>query len=1248
MGHQPKACSVIDIGRQGFVVVAQERLGDLRQNDVAPLLTGDRVDVVLSMPDKSSLRISANVDAVVGNKLQLVYQQQNDLSVRRLLKFAKGDRQTRRGGSRTAVLDDIRHVTNRSLRRSIDAVASHVDETLFSMAKACTSNQEQQNCFDALSQLHASRKKIVEEFVSSILEKFNFEDVMSTPPSEHDTKLSYQDLSVVDKSTYEDWLAVNSVVDRIKARYQESLSYLQKRYSLLQESVVPEDELPFGITQLCRAFHGAVSSMMIDRALKPVLYQCFEEKIETGLEGLYSDINNCFRDHGILTDLEDLSADANKITNSEKKRAADVIVTQDEPHSEKNVLNFASASDQGPASGDEAVKLYSAVKNLMSLRRQSQQLMSAPVATSNVSSIQQPMLMEQDLIDVLSNQAVETEAMHAVAAGIPLVNWITAHSRMEGSPSKLNVELEEQVDLVASIFENIIKECEVSDTASPLIKQLEVPYLKMVLSDKEFLEDHVHPARQLLNQLAEWSSYSDISPRIVESRLENISKKLTKQAIPGRELFEQILQEVNTLISNQQSAHTRNAQRIARSYDGQEKLENAHAAVKEALSKRLLGRRVPTIMLSLLDAGWRDLLIQTYFKTGQNSREWSEALSVIDQLLDWLDEDSERGEDNPLLDRAIEAESFIDLIGRELDAAFPGQYKHVSIVKELRHLLCRDFVDYHSLEIVELNPKDNWYGIELAKVKHSRNKEKDKNLHRWYVRAGELEVGDWLGNVSSGDRHDEMLLAWRSQDGKQFAFVNRQGQKVADLMLWELAEKMKQGWQQLDKSKEWKPVDRSLYGVLQKVYDELDYHRCHDELTGLINRKEFENVINRTLYVAKRGDTQHVLFNVNIDQFNVVNDYCGVVAGDQCLKEISRMLQSELPKNAVMARFGGNEFAVMLESCNGKKGFDIAEKIRQTTQNYRFDWQGKNFSFTASIGMVVMDQFSESFVNLFKDINSACNLAKEEGRNRIIWSKGVDDKRRKRDDVLEWVARINRALDEDRLALRCQKIQPLNSADDARPHYEILLSVQEDNKDVLVPPDKFIEAAERYNRMQDVDRWVVCNTLNWMASNPDKLNEMHSISVNLSGNTMNDEYFLDFLNEQFARFPEAPERLCFEVTETATIANLSKAADFITEVKKLGCKFALDDFGTGMSSYEYLKRLPVDYLKIDGVFIKDITNSPFDFAVVKSINEIGQFMGKKTIAEYVEDTEILELLQEIGVDYAQGYGVEKPRLLSEI
>ncbi|HET8710449.1 MAG TPA: EAL domain-containing protein, partial [Spongiibacteraceae bacterium] len=291
-------------------------------------------------------------------------------------------------------------------------------------------------------------------------------------------------------------------------------------------------------------------------------------------------------------------------------------------------------------------------------------------------------------------------------------------------------------------------------------------------------------------------------------------------------------------------------------------------------------------------------------------------------------------------------------------------------------------------------------------------------------------------------------------------------------------------------------------------------------------------------------------------------------------------------------------------------------------------------------------KYADGTVALLRDAVAAANTAKELGRNRVYVLESDVELHTRREKLLKWIDKMNDLLDNDYLVLRAQPICPTSAAASVK-HYEILLGLR-DSDGVVNPPGEFIEAAECYNRMQRVDRWVIARTFSWLSELNEKQLSLPQLSINLSGNSLNDPTFLDFLVDQFGNFRVSPHTICFEITETATIKNLTNAADFIQQVKKIGCSFALDDFGTGLSSYEYLKHLPVDYLKIDGMFIVDIDKSPSDYAMVKSINEIAHFMGKKTIAEFVESDAIQKALDEIGVDYVLGYHVGQPILLSEV
>jgi EAL domain-containing protein (putative c-di-GMP-specific phosphodiesterase class I) len=336
----------------------------------------------------------------------------------------------------------------------------------------------------------------------------------------------------------------------------------------------------------------------------------------------------------------------------------------------------------------------------------------------------------------------------------------------------------------------------------------------------------------------------------------------------------------------------------------------------------------------------------------------------------------------------------------------------------------------------------------------------------------------------------------------------------------------------------------------------------------------------------------------------------------------------------------------VIRNCAKDSGTSVVRQMSDAIKAHRFEWKQDVFSLTTSVGLVFIDDSIDDFSIVMRGADSACDAAKDAGRDRLqVWESDDTDMAKRR-DIMSFVSQIDNALKEDRFVLNCQKIQPLDETKD-HAHYEILLTVLDENNEPM-PPQDFIVAAETYNRMGAIDRWVIKNSFKWIASNILKLDDLGAFSINVSGNSLTEDDFMEFVLEQFHETRLPTSKICFEITETSAIGSLDDVVEFMEKMKVIGVQFSLDDFGTGLSSYSYLRNLPVDYLKIDGVFVKDIKTNPSDYAVVKSINEIGHFMGKKTIAEYVEDDEILEILREIGVDFAQGYGIEKKMPITEL
>ncbi len=431
----------------------------------------------------------------------------------------------------------------------------------------------------------------------------------------------------------------------------------------------------------------------------------------------------------------------------------------------------------------------------------------------------------------------------------------------------------------------------------------------------------------------------------------------------------------------------------------------------------------------------------------------------------------------------------------------------------------------------------------------------------------------------------------------------------------------------------------------KKADEYLSYQASHDPLTNLVNRREFENRAGRLLSTTKHESDEHALCFMDLDQFKVINDTCGHVAGDEMLRQLSTVLQETMSERDTLARLGGDEFGVLMEHRSLDDAHRVAISLQETIQNYQFVWEGYSFKIGVSMGLIPITKTTVNLTELLIDADAACYMAKDNGRNRIHIYHADDSEIAHRHGEMQWVTRIQHALEEDRFCLYAQSIMPLDNNTDK--HYELLIRMI-DEKGKVIPPGAFLPAAERYDLMTQIDRWVIESAFRLLADNPVFESQVSFISINLSGQSLADQSILDFIILQLDETGIESKNICFEITETAAILNLGTAKIFISTLKELGCRFALDDFGSGLSSFAYLKNLSVDYLKIDGMFVKDIVDDPIDHAMVKSINEIGHVMGMKTIAEFVENDEIKGMLGQIGVDYAQGYGIDKPMPLDDL
>jgi diguanylate cyclase (GGDEF)-like protein/PAS domain S-box-containing protein len=427
----------------------------------------------------------------------------------------------------------------------------------------------------------------------------------------------------------------------------------------------------------------------------------------------------------------------------------------------------------------------------------------------------------------------------------------------------------------------------------------------------------------------------------------------------------------------------------------------------------------------------------------------------------------------------------------------------------------------------------------------------------------------------------------------------------------------------------------------RRLHRALHYQASHDALTGLINRREFENRLTAALEQAKQEtQARHALLYLDLDQFKLVNDTCGHPAGDQLLKQITGMLQSRIRAGDTLARLGGDEFGILLHDCDLDQALRVAEPLRQAIRDFRFIWQDGVLAVGVSIGIVQITSETASVASLMSAADVACYTAKDSGRNRVELYNADDVPERHRE--MHWVSKLTRACDESSFELFYQPIVAIGGNADEREHFELVLRLR-DESGAWVTPAEFIPAAERYNVMPSIDRWVVRQALDRMVYRSALGVEPFTIAVNLSGTSLNDERFLEYLIQELGKNGLPEGAMCFEITETAAISNLENVVHFMRELKTRGCRFALDDFGSGLSSFMYLKTLPVDYLKIDGQFVENVARDPIDRSMVEAIGQVGRAMGIRTIAERVESEEVLLELGRLGIAFAQGFHIAKPK-----
>ncbi|WP_439858688.1 DUF1631 family protein [Pseudomonas sp. MBLB4136] len=789
-------------------------------------------------------------------------------------------------------------------------------------------------------------------------------------------------------------------------------------------------------------------------------------------------------------------------------------------------------------------------------------------------------------------------------------------ARLDQQGCSLSPRQHEDAHLVSEVFQALSRQAEVAPTLQPVLQRLLLPVLAATLQEPGAIADAGHPVRASLDRILRLCDYCEPPNKVLEARLEQLVERIAGEYRGDLAAFTACDAELDELLNMQQRAYRRSAERVMQSHRGRDILETAQRKVAIKLA-RLCGKRVPKVMLEWLDVGWRDLLVHEELSADSDKDTWRGDSALTELLMQRLREAEAAQGDASQAGWAYEIEHLLKVLRRRMDEFSIGHFQHASVLVRMRE------------QLLGLKPVGLVAPPRLSKPKPAV----PGALQRWREQIEGLKQGDWLRTADG----QPLQLIWRNAQMDHYVLVDAQGSEKGSYGLAGLARELAEGVLLVgDKGgADEGLVQRTLQDMVGKLYREIAHARSHDELTGLLNRRSFEGALAESLSASVAPS----FLMAHIDQFSLINGHAGPVAGDACLRQIASRLSEYLPAASCMARVGGVEFAAVLPACGAKRAAELGEALRLGIEAEGFEWQGHKHGLTLSVGVVEAAE-RHDVANLFFDLQSACNSAKEGGRNRVhCFNSAQDDGHA---GLLAIAARVDDIVEREDLSLRVQQIAPASPDSHELPHYELLLVMQNE-----LSLQDFIAAAERYHRMTKVDRWVLRRIFIELERHPQLWERCSGLSINLSGSSLNDDRLLGFIESLFERYAVDPRRICFELTETAAVANLAKTADLVRHLQRSGCTFSIDDFGVGFSSFDYLKRLPVDYVKIDGSFVKEIERSPSDLAMVRSINEIAHALGRRTVAEYVETPSIRARLAEMGVDYVQGYGVQMPRQLHD-
>ncbi|HEY9146807.1 MAG TPA: DUF1631 family protein [Thiobacillus sp.] len=1124
---------------------------------------------------------------------------------------------------------------------------------------------------NAIQELLQQRSRVANDFFAAMRDHIQQPGLIVAPSSAR----AENSLALVEEDEFEDWLNLSAVINQIEEEVVAPLHEVGQRYGRLIGMPVDRKSNPFGPEVICRTFQGVMQGLGFSNATRAVLYKALGQAVSLHAPVLYRQLNETLeslkpvaalrpdRDTPAEAKLKpaptqtalDLAEIANTLNALFKQNQAGIAQTPESAEygldrilatlgrfpkgvvgSASGVSAARSARQGGAVPG--AIAAWPGLLHVVGrLQQTARQLVDRDpqVSRSDDPGRASVVLPETSLSELLI--ALDSLPSAGLAEpGMPLlVDQLNARIAADGPDARrLSPAYRQILDTTSNLFRRAQADFVPSSDVDLLVKRLERPLLKLALQDPGFPSVPDHPARQMLNIIEQYAVAADDQGRIFDAKLQRflslLVDRVCDEADTDSGIFERVRDTLEkVLLPILQIRRTRVA-RLQEACEGRERIRSARARVNAVLEQQLAGREIPGLLLRLLDAGWRQYLVLLEMRQGEGSEAWNEALAILDRVFDCL---------GPApADTSRSAESAQALLG-EIERALATVNVDTSLLAA--------FMDELGASLAG-DPARSLTGSAMVQVPPGRlatlpSEGEVAPAHRQL--ADRLRVGDWWDFSQDGSRVP-MQLIWISQPPSNCTFANRSATSKADLTLAELSRKIQHGLAKPGKDLDLPLIERSEQALFDDTYQSVVHQAMHDPVTGLLNRKGFLQRLGR-MTMPDQTDRTHAVGIIEFDQFRMIVNTCGVEATEKLARNLVSEVRAHISPDAVLAAFRDDTLALLLPNCSREAGYSAFDSLLDRMKDYPFQHGQHSYSIGFNIGITEFAPDRFSAAEAIRRADSACITAKSQGRNRVQVYEQASPQLQSQESLMDWAGRIDSFLKGSGLHLRCQQVMPIGMGNPRLPYYEVLLGIEgADGVEIL--PAHFIPAVERLQRAHEVDIWVMRNVFEWIAANKSDFASVGGFAINLSATSLSNPEVMRYLQAVLPVSDFPTDKIIFEITESAAIESYGAAQDFIREIRRYGCKFSLDDFGSGFTSYAHLKNLRTDTLKIDGSFVRDMLQNPGDFAMVKSMNDIGHSLGLLTVAEYVESPTTLEALREIGVDYVQGYAIHRPCRIDEI